>query len=255
MRSFTFFALSALATASTASAGAIVNLNPSTAGLTVATDVMDARYRLSNTNWDQMISTSSNVSVSTLVQTANLGNHDALNAVAFNFSLGFDPSAGWAWTLAPVGGGPASTLNWTVPFNGASPFRSFNGLELFVVAANMNPANIASGTAAATNMAFSSAAATTTGSLVDLVSTWTGPNTGGLQLQFITSDTDMSTFAWTLTGRVALSFTYQPGTNNPGGNLDERLKFDIKAAQIVPAPGFVSLAGVAGIAALRRRRA
>jgi hypothetical protein len=255
MSHFTSIALCALATASTASAGAIVNLNPSTAGLTVTSDVMDARYRLSNTNWDQMISTSSNVSGSTLVQTSNLGNHDQLNGRAYDFSLGFDPVGGWTWAFTPVTSGSPSTLMWSAPFNGANPNRPFNGLELFVVAANMNAANIASGTAAATNLAFSSAAATTTGSLADLVSTWTGPNTGGLQLQFITSDTDMSTFAWTLTGRVALSFSYQPGATTPGGNLDERLKFDIKAAQIVPAPGFVSLAGVAGIAAVRRRRA
>ncbi len=240
--------------AASTSQGALISLNDSLSGYTNAGTVMDARYRVSNTNWDQMIATSSNVSASTLVQTANLGNHNQVNGVLFDFALDFSPASGWSFTLTPDAGGAASTVSWSTPFNGASPLRPFNALELFVVTGDMNPVNIASGSAAVTNLSFSSSSATTTGSLVDLVSNWIGTGTGGLVRQYLLSDSDMSAFAWTLSGQVRLSFTYQQGQTSPGGNLDERLKFDIKAFEAVPSPGATGAAAVVGAAAARRKR-
>jgi hypothetical protein len=234
-------------------AGAVIQLNPSSPGLEVTGTVMDARYRISNTNWDQMIATSSSISGATLVQTANLGTHNQLNARAYDFDLGYDPVAGWTWSLTNVSGGAKSLVSWTAPFNGASPFRSFNGLEIFAVAANLDPATIASGTSSITDFAFFAPGQTVGGSLVNLVTTWTGAGTGGLVRQFVVSDTDMSTFAWNIRGRLQMYFTYQGGVANTG-NLDERLKFDIKAGTVIPAPASAALVLVGGLVAARRRR-
>lgn len=247
------FVLFALASALPAMAQ-VVTLNASTVGATLQGDVLDARYRVSNTNWDHMISTSSNVSGTTIVQQNNIGAHDALNNVTFNFNLSYNPSTGWSYALTrPVGS--SSTVVWSSTFNGITPFRSFNALELFVVSGNFS-SNIVSGTAAATGMTFTSASATTTGSLIDLVSNYTGAGTGGLVRQFIISDTDLSTFAWSLSGQVNMSFQYAQGFSTPGGNLDERLKFDIKALNIlIPAPSAMAMLGLGGLIAGRRRRA
>ncbi|MBL0928208.1 MAG: hypothetical protein IBJ11_11255 [Phycisphaerales bacterium] len=216
--------------------------------------VVDARYRVSNTNWDQMISTSSNVSVSTLVQTANLGNHDQVNGALWDFSVSYSPVNGWAFQMTLVSGGspsvPSSTVSWSAPFNGVSPFRSFNGLELFVVAGPSFPSNVASGVASATDLTFSAPGHSVTGSLANLVSS------NGLIRQFVYADFDLSTTSWTLSGRLRHSFQYVQGQSSPGGNLDERLKFDLKAASVtlVPAPGGVALAAGVGVLAGRRRR-
>jgi hypothetical protein len=223
---------------------AVVSLNPSMQGYTVTGDVMDARYRLSNTNWDHMISTSSNVSGSTLASQADIGNNAALNNVTWNFNLSFSPAGGWTYSL--TNGSTVRTRTWSSDFNGVSPFRSFNAIEMFVVATNPNANQYVSVSSSATQIQFSSASATTTGSLIDLVSV-----SSGLKAQFLISDTDLSTFAWSLTGKVNLSYVLQPGQN--AGNLDERAKFDIKGATVVPAPGAMAMMGLAGLVAGRRR--
>lgn len=222
-----------------------VALNASGNGYTFSGDIIDARYRLSNTNWDHAISTSSNVTPATLASTANIGNNSQLNNVTWDFALSFSPSNGWTYTLT---NGPTSHVRtWSAPYNGVSPIRSFHALEIFVVATNPNATIYQSVSARATNMSFVSAQATTTGSLVDLVSV-----SNGLVRQYVISDTDLSTIAWSLQGKVNLAYVLNPGQN--AGNLDERVKFDIKGETAVPAPASLALLGAVGLGAGRRRR-
>lgn len=222
-----------------------VALNASGNGYTFSGDVVDARYRLSNTNWDHALSTSSNVTPTTLASTANIGNNSSLNNVTWDFALAFSPVNGWTYSLS--NGTTSHVRTWSAPFNGVGPFRSFNALEIFVVATNPNATVYQSVTARATEMTFTSAQATTTGSLVDLVSV-----SAGLVRQFVISDTDLSTIAWSLQGKVNLAYVLNAGQT--AGNLDERLKFDIKGENAVPGPAGLALLAAAGLGAGRRRR-
>jgi hypothetical protein len=240
--------------AASAHAGTVTLGVPDPQVSSLAGTVMDARYRISNTNWDHMISTSSSVSVSTLVQTANRGNHDQLNGAAWDFTLDYSPVTGWSFVLNHAGGGSpnatTSSVAWSAPFNSVSPFRSFNGFELFAVTNVTGLANIASGLVTVENLAFSAPGHTVVGSLGDLVTS------NGLVRNVISADFDLSTTAWTLSGRVRASYVYANGASTPGSNLDERLKFDIKATTVtlIPTPGAAAALALGLLAAGRRRR-
>jgi hypothetical protein len=250
----TLAALAAALPVATASAGVItLDLNPALIATTGDT-VLDARYRLSNTNWDSMLAKSSSISTSTIVSTGSLGNHNQLNNAAWDFTLGYAPSSGWSFALTHAGGGAptstSSTLTWSAPHgaDATSPFRSFNALELFSVVGTL-PASLQSAFASATNLAFSAPGHTLTGSLADVTST------GGLTRQWIYADFDLASTPFSLTGRLQHGFVYAPG-NTSTSNLDERIKFDVKATTIslIPTPGAAALFGVGALTALRRRR-
>jgi hypothetical protein len=231
-------------------AAATITLNYPAANIASSSGtVMDARYRVSNTNWDQMIASDSNISPSVIVQQANLGTHNQLNGALWNFSIGYAPTSGWTYTLAlDSGGNPSattSTLVWNTPFNGASPTRSFNALELFAVVGSL-PGGVSSMSMQVTGMTFVSPGNTVIGTLPDLTTT------GGLVRQWVYSDSDLSATSWTLAGQLRGAFV---GTT--GSNLDERIKFDVKATTVtlVPSPGAATLLGLSGLLAARRRRA
>lgn len=246
--SYALFATALVAAAGSARAGTItLNFDPNLVAGT-AGNVMDARYRFSNTNWDQVISTSANVSGSTIVQQANLGNHNQLNGTAWDFSLSYSAAGGWTYTLSnPNGGSPivtSSTLSWNSTFNGAAFDRSYNSLELFAVIGSL-PSGVTAASMAATDLSFTSAGNTVVGSLSDIVST------SGLVRSWIYADFDLATTSWTLSGKLRGDFT-----GSTGSNLDERIKFDVKAGTItvVPSPGSVALLGLGALVATRRRR-
>ncbi len=241
-------AIAALAMSASAAAGT-VTLNYPDAQIASAIGVMDARYRISNTNWDQIIASDPNISGATIVQQANLGNHTALNGVLWDFGINYSPVAGWAFTLTKVSGGGSvtspSTVQWTSPFNGTPFDRSYNGLEMFAVVGSL-PSGITAMSMEATNLVFSAPGHTVNGSLNDLVTT------NGLIRQWVYADFDLATTAWSLTGQLKGSFV-----GSTSSNLDERIKFDVKAAAItvVPAPGAAALIVLGGLVGLRRRRA
>ena len=106
-----------------------------------------------------------------------------------------------------------------------------------------------------TNLAFTGA--TTVGSLVNLSQSWVANTTNGEPpSQLIVADGDLTTFSWSFTGTVVANWTYLPGFTAPQGNLDERLKLDIKLtnATLIPAPGAGLALVMGGLVAARRRR-
>lgn len=210
--------------------------------------VMDARYRVSNTNWDQIIATSSIITPAVIVQQANLGTHNQLNGALWDFSIDYSPIDGWTYSLDFVSGGSPSTsstaLVWNAPFNGAAYDRAFNGLEMFAVIGSL-PSGISAMSMEVTELSFSSPGNTIVGSLPDLTST------GGLVRQWIYSDMNLAATSWTLSGRLRGAFV---GTT--GSNLDERIKFDVKATTVtlVPEPSLATLVGMGGLLVVRVRR-
>lgn len=229
---------------------------------------MDARYRVSNTNWDQMIANSSLISGSTITQNANLGNNNALNNVVWDFSMVHTAGTGFAFTLSRTVGTTltTSTVRYTTTIAGnpaVTPLRSFNAIEMYVEAGtDYNTSTLASSHIQATNLAFNLTGSTQTGSLITLrddlddVAPLGDGRDEDLYKQFIVADADLSQFNWSVTGQLQAGFTLAGGATS-AGSLDERLKFDIKALNvtIIPAPAAASLT-LAGLAmvGLRRRR-
>lgn len=258
MRSVVLAALCGLCVSSSA-LGGVVQLNANTSQYTFGDTVALARYRVSNTNWDQIVATSSSISTSTIVQQANLGNNGQLNNAAWDFNLSFVQGVGYSWTLQRVGGSTVSTVRWEAPHNGISPLRPVNAIRFYAEAGSTMPGGIATAQLAATNLAFTAAGFTNTGSLVNLIDNWddVGPNDGqdpDLPLQSIIADGDLTSTNWSFTGRVLASWTLLPGFTAPQGNLDERLKLDIKMSTAVPAPGGLAAMGlIVGLASRRRR--
>lgn len=239
-----------VACASHAGAGVITLDMPDAQIASTSGNVLDARYRISNNNWDQLIAKDSNITPDTIVATRNLGNHNALNGALWNFTISYDTVAGWSFNMTHVSGGSPgvtdSTLTWSVPHgpDNTSPFRSYNGLELFAVIGSL-PSGITAASMEATGLAFSSAGNTIVGSLGDVSST------GGLVRKWIYADFDLASTNWSLTGQLKGAFV-----GSTGSNLDERIKFDVKATTItvVPTPAAAAILGLAGLATARRRR-
>lgn len=251
VRPSTFIALTAFAVsvaAGSASAGVVTLGVPESMIASSSNTVLNARYRLSNTNFDHMLAKSSSISASTIVQSRNTGTHNNLNGAIFDFSLLYSPAAGWTFTKTHVSGDATSTtssaLAFSTPFNGDSPFRSFNGFELFSVVGSL-PSGVSGATASAYDLTFSAPGHTVVGTLGDVTST------GGLVNTWIHADFDLSTTSFTLAGKLRHSFV---GTT--GSNMDERVKFDIKAATVtlIPTPGAAAGVALLGLVAARRRR-
>lgn len=239
-RFFIPLALLLLAGAPLVAAGATVTLDPAPDLVgPMLSEGADVRYRISNTNWDQVIATSPYVGYETIVQNRNLGNHNQLNEAVWDFTFSYTAGAGYTFVLTHVSGGSppvtASTVNWTSDFNTVSPLTSYNAIEMYAQAGSSMPSGISAAHVTVTDLAFSGTGLMTVGTLRSLYDLWDDvpPLDDGqdpdLDLQWILADTDLSVFDWALTGRVVAGFT---GT--AGGNIDERLKFNIKVAQLGP---------------------
>ncbi len=240
-----------LALAQPASA-AIVSLGVDPVRVTVTSTAMNSRYRLSQTNWDQMIATSTLISGATIVQQQLLGNAYTLNGRAWDFTMDYTAGRGYVFTLAdttvpPLGVSP-STVGWIAPFGGISATRSFNTIELFAQAKNTLQTGVTAQSIELSDLSFSGAGLGTTGSLANMLDTHLLSPTNGQDFarQWLVADTDLSLFNWTLSGTVQAWFS---GT--VPHNFDKQLKFDLRTVQasVVPLPPAVALLG-AGIAVL-----
>jgi hypothetical protein len=87
-----------------------------------------------------MIATSTTISTTTIVQQNNLGNHDALNGVIWDFSVSYAAGTGYTYTLSRVGQA-ANTVQWIAPYQSVSQLRSFNAIELYAHATGNSPGN------------------------------------------------------------------------------------------------------------------
>lgn len=261
MRMSLFAAGLAGAVAVSAQAG-VITLNADPSLVLSSTSGINVRYRVSNTNWDHLIATSSDVGPSTIVSTANLGTHTQLNGALFDFTLSYSPATGVSFRLLHAGGGSPSVTDRTLTFTGTHTDgrradASFNALYLYAQAGDGMPSGVSSASVEVSNLVFSAPGQTVVGSLTNLTDVWTPGSPAGLVDQYVIAEgVDLATLEWTLTGKVRASYELFAGATGPGGNIDERLKFNLKFRQVelVPAPGAMALLGLAGVAALRRRR-
>lgn len=221
--------------------------------------VMDARYRISGTNWDQMIATSSSISTTTIVQTQNLGGVAALNQDVWNFSMSYVAGVGYTFTLTEVTDANtansitgSSTVSWTSPHDTSSPDDSYNAIHLLAVANLRSPAT--STQIDVTNLVFSSSTLTQTGGLLTNLN---DTNSLTFDEEWLVADTNLALHDWTLTGTVVAQYTGSPWSGDGG----ETIKFDIMTTNVdliapVPEPATFTLMGLglAGIAAARKIR-
>jgi hypothetical protein len=250
----------------------IVRLDAPGSWISATADASDFRYRVSNTNWDLMAASSTQISNSTIASSRNAGNHTALNHAAWNFALEFTPGSGYVFSLAPVAGQnslAAQSVSWTTPVgsggvggSSVTPLRAHNAIKLVVSAGSGMPSGIDTAYVDVRDLSFYAAGFGTVGSLSAMRDTW--DDTGSLTdrddpdtlTQWVLAEGDLSGTPWALRGRVQAGFTYVAGQTSPGGNLDERLKFDVMPMWVtaIPAPGAVALGGLAAVVLARRVR-
>ncbi len=243
----------------------LVTLNADASLIGSSSDASNFRYRVSNTNWDQIIASSTSISNSTIVGSRNPGTHSALKNAAWDFTVSFVPLSGYIFALDPVAGlnsNAAQSITWTSLFGGVDPLRAHNAIKLTVSAGSGMPGGIDTAYVDVSNLAFSTSGFLSTGSLASMRNNWddfgslTDRDDPDTLTQWILADENLANWAWALTGRVQAGFTYLPGVSSPGGNLDERLKFDILPQWVtaVPSPGGFAFLALGGFVVLRRVR-
>ena len=221
-------ALAVIAASGTANATMVYVNSPDATATTGGTKAVQARYRLSNTNFDQALYNGGSEGVGANSLQKNHGNVAALSGDTLSFSLSHEVGKGFTFGLSSAPGAlPA--INWTqawgtgtgdqvaASLNGVAPGASFNVLNLWAKAT-------VAGSVTVTDLVFSGA--TLSGSFTD-------PQTAAsLANQYIISDTDLSSFTWSLSGKVTL---VKSGTGS-----DEGIVFDISGRQetvtVVPEP-------------------
>jgi hypothetical protein len=201
--------------------------------------VATARYRLSTSEWDLGIYNGRPAPTGADFVTVNLGNESQLSGDTFRFSLEHRAGQGLIWKffdnsdpLGPAGGTAAwGTFTPVIPtgsstqvradLNGELPAQFFNVLSLetraFAAGSEMHLSNVA----------FSGA--TTVGTINNVSAFFN--NTGASYVATLESDTDLSTFNWTLAGQIR-------GVKSGGGA--ETVTFNVHLVAI-PEPGTSAL--------------
>lgn len=251
------------AMAATTSWASVVHLNPDPDLYTYGETRALARYRVSNTNWDQIVATSSSISASTIVQQANLGNSAQLNGTVWDFTLSYAAGIGYEWTLVKMSGNApvsSSTVSWTSPHHGVDPDRPVNAIKFYTQAGAQMPAGIETARIGVSNLHFSAAGYSTIGALADMHDFFDDVGDPGdnwdpdLPLQVIVANGNLADTDWVFSGRVVAMYTLKDGFTSPGGTIDERLKLDIKVTEAVPAPGAAALLAFGMLGLFRRQR-
>jgi hypothetical protein len=236
---------------------ALVQLNALAPAEIVNSTVAMTRYRVSNTNWDQIVA--ANSSPLNIVQQQNLGDANTLNNRAWDFSVSYVAGSGYTYTLTdttvpPLGTSP-STLVWTAPGGSPalSPTRPFNAIQLYATAQPVTGTTGALATSITVrNLAFSGAGLTTSGALVTM-NDMDAISPGGVN-QWLVADTNLALFNWALTGQVQAGFT---GSITAANQADERLKFDVHMESVtaVPVPAALPLllSGLVGFGVFARQ--
>ena len=219
------------------------------------TTVVGAKFKSDNTNWDLSLGNTGSTATSANFIQAGIGNNAFISARTYSFALEHKVGEGFIWSVTDKASLAKTTLSWgtfgTAPggtnaatLNGLAPDRSFNALRIENRATGNGSQNIFS------NLSFTSAA-TFNGSFFNgTIDPSTGYNafatpTNGFSIQWLVSDTDLSTYDWTFGGDIQLV----------GGN-NEALRMDIhgRSLQAVPEPGTMAALGLGIAAFLKRKR-
>jgi hypothetical protein len=198
--------------------------------------VAEARYRLSNTNWDMAIVQPGGPNGST--PTAGLGNVAQLSARTFGFTLRHTAGTGFSFTMTNTAD---ATNTATVTY---ASLASFNALQFEVRSITDT------GAMSVSDFAFTYGAGLTGPSTIPNLSV--AGNVGFLST-WLASLSDLSLFDWSVTGTIA-------GSKGITGG-DETVRLSIRATNVelpapipLPAAGFLLIGAMAGLGLLACRR-
>jgi len=219
------------------------------------TTVVGAKFKSDNGNWDFSLANTAGTATSANFIQANIGNNAFISARTFAFALEHKVGEGFIWSVTDKASNNKTTLSWgnfsTAPggtnaatLNSIAPNRSFNALRIENRASSSGSQNIFS------NLSFTSGANFNGSFFNGTIDPSTGYNpfgtaTNGQSIQWLVSDTDLSSYNWTFGGDVQLI----------GGN-NESLRMDIhgRSLQAVPEPGTMAALGLGLAAFLKRKR-
>ncbi|MEE4184870.1 MAG: VPLPA-CTERM sorting domain-containing protein [Gammaproteobacteria bacterium] len=254
---------------------ATVSLYEGTQELVVRDTVAEARYRISNTNWDQMLGTGAAKPTARDMTTAGLGTAGELNGMQWDFKISYesgdDGARGFTFSMAqgdyrraidpgyPVARAAAvsqpyvSTLLFDAkhPLTDSGPLGAFNAIN-FETRAGALRDEMSKAMLEVTKVNFYAGKETT--ALKDL-SAFSSSRNNEWSSYWTTSNKDLSSFDWTVSGIVQGRFACADGSTRCLS--DESLKLNMRFAQVdtVPVPAAVWLFGFAlGALALQRRR-
>ncbi len=256
MKTYLAISLLAASAASTSASAATITAIPQSS-LILTDSVFQAKYRLSNTNFDQTIDDGSGTSGSGATKTfleRGIGNNSQLSAVVFDFTIEHLAGEGFLFTMTRNGvvNPTVHSIGWgtfssatpatvaSAMGNGSRPGDAFN---IFHITARATNGNITGESMEYRNLAFIGLTP------VGLLSGQTASE-GTVRDQWLVSTSDLSQIDWKVTGQLI-------GTRSGSGG-DETVKFEFSAKQgsVVPEPStwaMMALAGVAGLMAYRRR--
>lgn len=214
-----------------------------------------AKYRLSNTNFDQSLDNGAGTANSKNFNRLNLGTVSQLSGSTYDFQLSHRSGQGFLWSMTNVANGLTSVLGWgtfPIPITGGildidpllnriAPNRPFNGVAIEARGIG------AGGRMVVSNLTFSSPFAVADGTLANI-----DVSQGSLTRRILASG-DLSKTNWTLSGRV------RAFKNTPGGDENVKLtlfvkQYDATFAQPVPEPWTFATVGAALAILLWRRK-
>jgi hypothetical protein len=233
---------------------ATVAISAGSSWVTLST-VGNAKFRFSQTNWDQSLGFGSGTPNSSTFVARDLGNNTTLGNSTYELLLSYDPvSSGFAFSVSVAGStAPPSTLQWmsSSPIGGRTPTGPFNAIEIEA------RAGIPAATLHYSDIRFSGNFQQIGSFAAGTVSTSTVSN-GIAPMQWLVADRDLSQIAWTMGATIS-------GQRNTSASNDEAVRFvftvksvETTSPQSTPEPStwLMLTAGMLlmGMSILRNRR-
>jgi hypothetical protein len=215
----------------TAVQGATIYVNnPSISIIGTPTDVFNAKYRVSNTAFDQSIDNGLGTGTAANTVSANLGTRTQLSGRTYQWTIDYIYGQGFVYSLQQVTGGvPTGTISrvswgtFTPAVTGTNaprlgtgtgllPNRSFNTIELSL---NLTPVNGQSAASASVSHIIFTSSLLQSGTFVDPQSITLAAGGSAVSAnQWMFANTDLSLGNWTLTGQVNITRNFNSTPDN-----------------------------------------
>lgn len=223
--------------------------------VTILGKTAEARYRLSQTNWDQTIFNGTNFDANNIVSN-HLGNAMSLDGKTWIFSLVFERgdsgARGLTFNLTDAATGMEAyelVYDTANPINGQTPLSPFNGIKIETRAGALRDST---STAAlnVSNLTFGTTIPVT-GSLPTTIDVYSPPTAAENWSSWLIADTNLGDLDWFVIGTVTGQFDCTTG----GADClrDESIKLNFKLADVslapvpIPAAAWLFASGLLGL--------